>query len=97
MQLRGEPPPTFAHDVDVVVNRFRDVAGAIADRRTLGDAPRIGPDRRATAGAVLAAGATSSEESLREDAFAIVWLGQWLLDLEQIADGLAQPVAELAR
>ena len=38
-----------------------------------------------------------AHDGLHHDAFALVWLGHWLLDLEHAADGLVGPVADLAR
>jgi hypothetical protein len=97
VEVRGTPPPSFTHDVDIVIARFGDVADAVDRRRALANAPNTGSDRRAVACGLLTRDATSANEERRDDAFAVVWLGHWLLDLEQIADALAQPVAELAR
>jgi uncharacterized membrane protein YccC len=98
-RLRGVAPERFVRDVDAITHRFEVVAAAVEVRKPLrdGDAPDgLAGERRAMAVELLDDVATAGREEPHDDAFALVWLGHWLIDLEHAADALAAPVADLA-
>ena len=98
-RLRGAPPETFVRDVDIVTARFDALADAVEERRPVLDgasAADMRDERRAMTVGLLS-DVAYAHDGLHHDAFALVWLGHWLLDLEHAADDLVGPVADLAR
>jgi uncharacterized membrane protein YccC len=96
-RVHEAPPETFVRDVEVVAARFDAIADAVDQRRPVLDrasADKMCDDRR-TMTVRLLNDVTCAQER-HGDAFALVWLGHWLLDLEHAADDLIDPVADLS-
>ncbi|RPI11049.1 MAG: hypothetical protein EHM63_02255, partial [Actinobacteria bacterium] len=98
-RFTGAPPPNVVTDVDVVVRRFAVVAEDVADGRKASSGPGIDVAARRREATVerLASDGRSDDAQVRADAFALVWIGHWLVDLDQAADRLREPVNALAR
>lgn len=96
--LNGAAPATVVTDIDAVVRRFAVVAEDIAGGRRASAGPGIdvAARRRAATLERLASDGRSNDAHARADAFALVWIGQWLVDLDQAADRLRGPVNALA-
>lgn len=98
-RLNGPAPATVVTDIDAVVGRFTVVANDVANRRRASPGPGIDVAARRRAATVerLASDGGSDDAQMRADAFTLVWVGHWLVDLDQAADRLRAPVNALAR
>jgi hypothetical protein len=75
------------------------VAEDVAGRREASAGPGIDVASRRRDATVerLASDGGSDDARMRADAFTLVWIGHWLVDLDQAADRLRAPVNALAR
>jgi uncharacterized membrane protein YccC len=98
-RLSGAAPATLVADIDAVVGRFALVAEDLACRRSASEGPGIDVASRRRDATVkrLASEGRSDDAQTRADAFTLVWVGHWLVDLDQAADHLRAPVNALAR
>ena len=85
-------------DVEIVTARFDALADAVEERRPVLDGASAGEmrDERRAMTVSLLSDVACAHDGPHHDAFALVWLGHWLLDLEHAADDLVGPVADLA-
>ncbi len=97
--ISGAAPATILTDIDAVVGRFTAVAEDVAGRREASAGPGIDVASRRRDATVerLASDGGSNDARMRADAFTLVWIGHWLVDLDQAADRLRAPVNALAR
>jgi hypothetical protein len=86
-------------DVEIVTARFDALADAVEERRPVFDGAPAGDmrDERRAMTVSLLSDVACAHGGPHHDAFALVWLGHWLLDLEHAADDLVGPVGDLAR
>ena len=87
-------------DVEIVTPCvFDGAADAVEERRPVLDgasASDMRDERRGDDGEPAERRRVRASRGPHHDAFALVWLGHWLLDLEHAADGLVGPVTDLA-
>ena len=90
-------PAAVLTEVNGVVGRFRGVADALRTGGgvALADPATIGRDRRDATAARLATDVLSPDPRARRDAFTIVWVGEWVVDLAHMTADLDAPVRDL--
>jgi hypothetical protein len=83
--------------VDHVVATFAAVAGALTEGTafTPPDPAQVSADRRQATVTRLAADAAGGDGHLRTDAFTLVWVGEWVVEVARLTADLDGPVRVL--